>query len=166
MSRRTILIGAAVVLAVAGWYWFRPERAFIDRTVGEALPEAAGGAEVVLRGTFHSNAHDTRGTATVHRLTDGRLVLRFSEFETLNGPDVQIYLVASPDVVDERDVRKGFINLGTMKGNIGDQNYDIPSGTDLTTYRAVSVWCRRFAVNFGAAPLAPPAAAPASPPRS
>ena len=155
MPRRTILIGAAVIAAVAGWYWFRPERALIDRTVSEAAPAGAGEG-VVLRGSFHSNAHETRGTATVHRLADGRLVLRFSEFATSNGPDVQIYLVASGDVQDSRDVAKGFINLGTMKGNIGEQNYDIPVGTDLTTYRAVSVWCRRFAVNFGAAALAPP----------
>lgn len=156
MSRRTILLALAAGLAVAGWYWFRPERAFLDRTVAEPLPAAAESATVVLRGSFHSNAHDTRGTATVLRLPDGRLVLRFSEFETLNGPDVQIYLVAADDVVDERDVAKGFINLGTMKGNIGDQHYDIPAGTDLGSYRAVSVWCRRFAVNFGAAPLRSP----------
>lgn len=50
---------------------------------------------------------------------------------------------------------RGFINLGAMKGNVGDQNYDLTPGVDLTTYRAVSVWCRRFAVNFGAAPLGP-----------
>jgi hypothetical protein len=156
MSRRTILIGAALVAATAGWYWFRPERAFIDRTVQERPPEQSGpGAEVVLRGSFHSNAHETRGIATVHRLADGRLVLRFSDFATSNGPDVQIYLVASSDVRDNGDLARGFINLGTLKGNIGDQNYEIPGGTDLATYRAVSVWCRRFGVNFGAAPLAP-----------
>lgn len=156
MSRRTIFIGAALVVAVAGWYWFRPERAFIDRTVQESLPQRSGtAAEVVLRGSFHSNAHETRGAAVVHRLADGRLVLRLSDFATSNGPDVQVYLVASTDVRDGRDVEKGFINLGVLKGNIGDQNYDIPAGTDLARYRAVSIWCRRFAVNFGAAPLAP-----------
>ncbi len=154
MSRRSILMGLALVAAVVGWYAFRPERAFIDRTVAEPMPQGEM-AEVVLRGTFHSNAHDTRGTATVHRLSDGRLVMRFTDFETLNGPDVQIYLVAASDVDDENDVKQGFVNLGAMKGNIGDQNYDIPAGTDLKRYRAVSVWCRRFSVNFGAAPLAP-----------
>ena len=158
MSRRSIIIGAALVVGVVGWYLFRPERAFIDRTVSEALPEAdpTAGAEVVLSGTFHSNAHETRGTATVYRLSNGRLVLRFTDFETSNGPDVQIYLVASTDVTDQSDVDKGFINLGAMKGNVGDQNYNLPAGVDLSTYRAASVWCRRFAVNFGAAPLRPP----------
>jgi hypothetical protein len=157
MSRRSLIIGLVLVAAIVGWYVFRPERAFIDRTVNEPMPQGEV-AEVVLRGTFHSNAHDTRGTATVHRLSDGRLVLRFTDFATSNGPDVQIYLVAATDVNHEGDVAGGFINLGTMKGNIGDQNYAISPGTDLSTYRAVSVWCRRFAVNFGAAPLTPPRA--------
>lgn len=157
MSRRSILIGLALVAAVVGWYAFRPERAFIDRTVAEPMPQGEM-TEVVLQGAFHSNAHDTQGTATVHRLSDGRLVLRFTDFETSNGPDVQIYLVAASDVNDERDAEQGFINLGGLKGNIGDQNYVIPAGTDLSRYRAVSIWCRRFAVNFGAAPLAPPRA--------
>ncbi|HEY7686251.1 MAG TPA: DM13 domain-containing protein [Gemmatimonadales bacterium] len=155
MSRRPILTGFALIAAILGWYFFRPERAFINRSVTEPLPQSET-AEIVLQGTFHSNAHDTRGAATVHRLSDGRLVLRFTDFETSNGPDVQIYLVAASDVNHESDAKQGFINLGAMKGNIGDQNYDIPAGTDLSRYRAVSVWCQRFAVNFGAAPLAPP----------
>ncbi|MDH3497546.1 MAG: DM13 domain-containing protein, partial [Gemmatimonadota bacterium] len=47
----------------------------------------------------------------------------------------------------------GFVGLGGLKGNVGDQNYDIPAGTDLTRYRTVTIWCRRFSVNFGSAPL-------------
>jgi len=46
-----------------------------------------------------------------------------------------------------------FIDLGSIKGNIGDQNYTLGSDADLSKYRAVSVWCKRFSVNFGAAPL-------------
>ena len=110
----------------------------------------------VLSGQFHSNAHETKGTATIYRYADGRLVLRLTEFETSNGPDVQIYFVAAGDVTENETVtRAGFVNLGAMKGNIGDQNYDVPMDLDLTKYRAVTVWCRRFSVNFGTAPLAP-----------
>jgi hypothetical protein len=47
----------------------------------------------------------------------------------------------------------GFVELGPMKGNIGDQNYDIPATVDLANYRTVTIWCRRFSVNFGSAPL-------------
>ncbi|HEX9264600.1 MAG TPA: DM13 domain-containing protein [Candidatus Binatia bacterium] len=46
------------------------------------------------------------------------------------------------------------MDLGSIKGNIGDQNYDLPAGVDLSKYRAVTVWCKRFGVNFATAPLA------------
>lgn len=150
MSRRTLLLAVALVAGTLGWYWFRPERAILDRRVDEPLPPAA--AAPLLSGTFHSNAHPTRGTATVHR-GGGETVLRFTDFETSDGPDVRIYLVASDDVAGETDLRRGFVDLGALKGNVGDQNYLIPAATDLSIYRAVSVWCRRFGVNFGAAPL-------------
>jgi hypothetical protein len=103
-------------------------------------------------GRFHSNAHPTQGQATVYRLPDGRRVLRLTGFETSNGPDVRVYLVAADDVQDDRV--RDHVDLGALKGNIGDQNYDIPTEVDLGRYRSVSIWCRRFSVNFGAAPLA------------
>jgi hypothetical protein len=40
-----------------------------------------------------------------------------------------------------------------LKGNEGDQNYDIPAGTDLDKFQTVSIYCERFNANFGAAPL-------------
>ena len=108
-------------------------------------------------GRFHTNAHKTDGLATIYRLPDGRRVLRLTEFATSNGPDVRVYLVAAGDVQSEDAAKQaGFVDLGALKGNIGDQNYDVPAGLDLSKYRAVSIWCRRFSVNFGAAPLAEP----------
>jgi len=81
--------------------------------------------------------------------------LRLTEFTTSNGPDVRLYLVAASDVQKEDAAKRaGIVDLGALKGNIGDQNYDVPEGLDLSKYRAVSIWCRRFSVNFGAAPLA------------
>jgi hypothetical protein len=142
---------------VAAWYLFRPERLFVDKKVAETFPAATAAAAEptpVFTGTFHSNAHETVGTATIYRLPDGRQVLRLMDFATSNGPDVQVYLVAAPDVNDNETVTTaGFIGLGALKGNVGDQNYDIPAGTDLTRYRTVTIWCRRFSVNFGSAPL-------------
>ena len=106
-------------------------------------------------GRFHSNAHETKGVATVYRLDDGARVLRLTEFSTSNGPDVRVYLVAAADVQKEDAAKRaGIVDLGPLKGNIGDQNYAVPEGLDLSKYRAVSIWCRRFSVNFGAAPLA------------
>lgn len=157
MNRRGLLSLAVVAGGAVGWYAFRPERLFIDQTVAESLPEArASTAEpaAILTGAFHSNAHETKGTATVFRLADGNLVLRLTSFATSNGPDVRVYLVAAEDVNDNETVKQaGFVEVGALKGNIGDQNYDIPAGTDLAKYRAVTIWCRRFSVNFGTAPL-------------
>jgi hypothetical protein len=160
MRKRNALIGLAIVVVAGGWYAFRPERLFVDNTVNESLgavPVAGTTAAptTLATGTFHSNAHDTRGTATVIDLGDGHRVLRLTNFATSNGPDVRIYLVAAADVQDDATVKTaGFVELGPMKGNIGDQNYDIPATVDLSNYRTVTVWCKRFSVNFGSAPLA------------
>jgi hypothetical protein len=83
-----------------------------------------------------------------------RRILRLTSFETSNGPDVRVYLVAASDVQDDETVKSaGFVELGPMKGNKGDQNYDIPADVDLNKYRNVTIWCARFSVNFGEAPL-------------
>src|SRR5574341_1081940 len=130
MKKRNAVIVAAVVVAAGGWYAFRPERLFVNKTVNETLDVAAGEAAMpatLATGQFHGVAHDTKGTASVLRLTDGRRVLRLTQFETSNGPDVRVYLVAAPDASDNATVTTaGFIELGPMKGNIGDQNYDVP----------------------------------------
>ena len=92
--------------------------------------------------------------ATVYQLGGGKRILRLTQFETSNGPDLQLYLVAASDASDSDMVKKaGFLTLGALKGNQGDQNYEVPADLDLSQYRAVSVWCRRFGVNFATAPL-------------
>ena len=156
-TRKSLLVGTAVVAAAALWYLFRPDALVISKTVNEPLPAAMAADEPVklAGGRFHSNAHETNGLVTIFRLPDGRRVLRLTQFATSNGPDVRVYLVAAGDVQDEAAAKQaGFVDLGALKGNIGDQNYDVPAGLDLSRYRAVSIWCRRFSVNFGAAPLA------------
>ena len=82
-------------------------------------------------------------------------MLRFTDFATSNGPELRLYLVAAGDAKDNETVKQaGFIDLGPLKGNVGDQNYDLPADLDLSKYRAVTVWCVRFSVNFTTAPLA------------
>ena len=164
MRKRNLLIGLAIIVVAGGRYAFRPERLFVNKTVNESLgavttsgaaTPAAAAPMTLATGSFHSNAHDTRGMASVIDLGDGRRVLRLTNFATSNGPDVRIYLVAAADVQDNATVKTaGFVELGPMKGNIGDQNYDIPATVDLENYRTVTIWCRRFSVNFGSAPLA------------
>ena len=123
-------------------------------TPGAARATTAAREPVALaRGRFHGNAHETNGTATV-LVVGGRRVLRHTSFETSNGPDVRVYLVTAADVTHDATVKRaGFVELGPMKGNRGDQNYEIPADLDLAKYRTVTIWCRRFSVNFGSAPL-------------
>jgi hypothetical protein len=168
MKRQTWVLGLAVLGGI-GWYAFRPELLFVRTHVDEAMPAAGSAAPLsqstagasaaaapVLVGQFHSVAHETRGRATVLRLADGRLVLRLDDFTTSNGPDVRVYLVAATDAADNATVtRAGFVELGKLKGTDGDQNYDVPSDLDLGKYRAVTIWCKRFSVNFATAPLTP-----------
>jgi hypothetical protein len=125
-----------------------------DHSAMEQSAMAAEDPAKLASGRFHSNAHTTSGVATIYRLPDGGRVLRLTQFATSNGPDVRVYLVAAGDVQGEAAAKQaGFVDLGALKGNIGDQNYDLPADLDLTKYRAVSIWCRRFSANFGAAPL-------------
>lgn len=157
MKRRTWII-ALVVLGAIGWYLFRPELLFLNKKVSEEQVASTGATtpSALFTGQFHSVAHETHGDVTVQDVGNGQRILRLSGFATSNGPDVRVYLVAAPDAADNETVTKaGFIELGALKGNEGDQNYEIPSDVDLGKYRAVTIWCRRFGVNFATAPLAP-----------
>jgi len=153
-----IVVPVLLVAVFIAWYAFRPERLFVNEYVDEKLPAATSGSapEPLESGTFHSVLHPTQGTATIYRVGEGDRVIRFTNFKTSNGPDVHIYMVAAADATDNASVpRAGFIDLGSIKGNIGDQNYALAPDVDLSKYRTVSVWCKRFSVNFGAAPLTP-----------
>ena len=154
MSRRIMVVLAVAIVAIAGWYAFRPERLVIDQKVNEQFATASAASNKLASGQFHSGAHETTGTATVFQLADGKKTLRLTDFATSNGPDLHVYLVAADDAKDSDMVTKaGFVDVGSLKGNIGDQNYDLPANTDLSKYRAVTIWCKRFGVNFGTAPL-------------
>lgn len=107
-------------------------------------------------GTFHGKVHQTSGRVTIYRETDGKLLLRLTNFKTSNGPDVHVILVAAKDADDDANFLKSDtprVELGKLKGNQGDQNYEIPAGTDLSKFQTVSIYCERFNANFGAAPL-------------
>jgi hypothetical protein len=165
MQTRKLIVGVVIAgVVVIGWYLFRPELLFISKTVNEALPSNAvttgrstgAATTVLLSGHFRSLAHESMGQVTIHRLSEGKRIVRFTEFETSNGPDVRVYLVAANDAGDNETVtRVGFVDLGALKGTKGNQNYEIPGNLDLEQYRAVTVWCRRFSVNFATASLMP-----------
>lgn len=159
---KKVWVGAGLVVAAIAWYAFRPELLFVNTTVSEAFPssalalsatDSAVNPRQLAVGMFKGYAHETKGDASIYQV-NGKRVLRLTNFETSNGPDVHVYLVAAADAMDDATVKTaGFIDLGPMKGNKGDQNYEVPDNVDLTKYRAVTIWCARFNVNFGTAPL-------------
>jgi hypothetical protein len=123
--------------------------------LSSAMAQDSGNAKPVFTGKFHGKVHDTSGRATVYE-QDGKLTLRLTNFKTSNGPDVHVILIAANDADDNANFLKSSterVELGKLKGNEGDQNYEIPGGTDLGKFRTVSIYCERFDANFGAAPL-------------
>jgi Electron transfer DM13 len=114
---------------------------------GQRAPTAENVA--LARGAFTSGEHETSGTATVVRLATGNRVLTLTGFSTSPGPDLRVYLVTGgPEELGD------VVDLGGLKGNKGNQQYEIPVGAELGSHRTVVVWCRAFSVAFGSAPLA------------
>ena len=109
---------------------------------------------VVSSGRFHAVAHPGTGDAIVYRLGDGSYVLRLENLDIFNGPALYVYAVAAKDASDgETVLDAGFLNLGPLKGNKGNQTYELPAEFDPNKHRSISIWCQRFSVNFATAPL-------------
>lgn len=175
---RWLLGVAAVALAVVAFVlvWFQPQKLFIDERVDEALPTAtkeaaparssttgdgattstASAPEPVdlATGVFTSLDHGTSGAVRVVELADGRRIVRLEGLDTDNGPDLYLYLSTNGSRGDEQAFDDDYVNLGRLKGNLGDQNYDLPVDAELDRYRSVVIWCDRFNSAFGAADLA------------
>lgn len=117
---------------------------------GQVAPAPTQNVEV-SRGTFQTRAHSSRGTAAIVDLASGDRKLTFTDFETDNGPDLRVYLVKGP-VQGDGDV-DDVVDLGRLKGNVGNQQYAIPQDTDVGAYSTVVIWCRAFSVSFAQADL-------------
>jgi hypothetical protein len=119
-------------------------------------PPVVVSEQVLSRGSFYNLAHLSSGEAAVYQLADGARFLRLQNFSVDNGPDLYVYLVPIDPVPNASgsDI-PGYYSLGRLKGNIGDQNYEIPADLDLSQYKSVVIWCQAFAVPFAAAPLTP-----------
>src|SRR5262249_56241783 len=96
-------------------------------------------AKVLAKGEFHNAEKGGKGTATVYQLANGKRVLRLSDFHTDNGPDLYVRLIAAADATDTASVAKTkYVELAKLKGNKGNQNYELPADLDLARYRVVS----------------------------
>ena len=136
----------------------------MEAVVDETMPEEMmrdGAPVVVSRGQFRDAdpVHAGSGTATLYQLPDGTHLVRFEDFETTNGPDLVVYLSTHPDPRSADDVAQNdYVELGPLKGNIGNQNYLVPAATDIDSIGSVVIWCELFGVLFSPAPLAAPSA--------
>ena len=151
-----LLIVAAIVLLLGAWWAFRPEKLFINQTVNESAPFASGGdPQPEYTGKLEGNTHHTSGRATIYKSDDNKRYLRLSDFSTSNGPDVHVVLVHADDKVLGQEIVEGLdtVELGTLKGNHGDQNYPLPDATNVDKYQAVAIYCERFHALFGVAKL-------------
>ncbi len=167
------------MILVLGAFLFQPWRLFTSSSLDEALPVATAsgvttprqpspdataprsgptlvdGPLVVRSGMFQSQEHSTTGTAQVLKLPDGSHVLRLEGLASSDGPDVKVWLSSLEAGGDWYKYRGGrYVDLGAVKATHGNQNYAIPAGTDITDLASVVLWCDRFSVAFGSAPLA------------
>ncbi len=118
-----------------------------EPTDGEPPPPTVAGPVLLGAGQFVGLAgHSGTGDAGLFQSPEGTLVLRFENFDIQNGPDLEVYLVPG---ADQTSLAEGSIHLGALKGNVGDQNYELPEGTELApgSYTAL-VWCEAFSVEF------------------
>lgn len=113
--------------------------------------------KILTAGEFVTHEHPTTGSAEIHRLADGRHQLVLRALKTSNGPDLRVWLTDQPvtrgtagwRVFDDGE----WVELARLKGNRGNQVYELPASVDPRDFRSVSIWCKRFAVSFGAADL-------------
>src|SRR2546426_1899503 len=156
-GKKLILSLIGIPVLTGAWWAFRPEKLFINQKVNEAAPAALSSEpEALYTGKLEGKVHVTSGRATIYKSSDGKQYLRLSDFTTSNGPDVHVLLVRAEDKALGQEIVKGNLDgveLGLLKGNQGDQNYDLPATADLNQYQAVAIYCERFHAIFGVAKL-------------
>lgn len=152
----TFLVTAAAIGIYLGYSSLVDKEVDEEVAVGAPASQApaGGGAEApaaaqnvqLSTGDFEAGAHPTEGTAAVVELAKGGRVLTLTDFETDPGPDLRVYLSTDSSASDSED-------LGALKGNVGNQQYEVPESIDLEKYSTVVIWCRAFSVEFGSAEL-------------
>lgn len=123
-----------------------------DKMIEEEMPMEAAEPIALSMGNFMGldDFHQGEGVATIYQLPDGQHVLRFESFNVTNGPDLHVLLSTSADpFADLGD----YVDLGMLKGNMGNQNYPIPADVDVSQYQSVVIYCLPFHVNFASATL-------------
>jgi hypothetical protein len=169
MKKIIILIGI-IIIARAAWYLASP--LFITTEINENFPELEAvldtpdtimteamplqnQASQIKSGLFKNfdNFHQGSGKATIYKLSNNKNLLRFENFKVTNGPDLQVLLVKNTDPKNRNDLGDDYLNLGSLKGNVGNQNYELPENINLADYGSIVIYCQPFHVIFSTASL-------------
>ena len=158
-----------LVLGIAGLLfglaYFQPQKLFLNERRNDPPPVVgvtglAGTAQtraadrILLSGQLRSLEHRSSGRVVLIALADDSRILRFEQLETSNGPDLHVYLSAVPASSSWYGYDRDFVDLGSLKGNEGNQNYLVPASVDLSRYGTAVIWCKRFSIGFAVASLA------------
>lgn len=116
-------------------------------------PEMPAEPTILAQGSFIDidPIHGAVGTATIYELPDGERILRFEDFRSKNGPDLHVYLSTEAPTSTFAGLGEDQVHLGALKGNVGNQNYEIPADVDISLYKSVVIYCRPFSVVFSTA---------------
>jgi len=129
-----------------------------DKVMAEPMPPQDKPTNVdpvvVLQGQFKDadSFHKGSGRAAIYQLPDGSHVLRLEEFSVTNGPDLRVLLAGHPAPTSSAELGD-YLELGPLKGNMGNQNYAIPANTDLSQFKSIVIYCKPFHVVFSTATL-------------
>lgn len=154
MNKKIIIAVIAVLVPIAV---YAGSPLFYNVSTNEPLPQTTqtndistqSTPQILASGQFsgvNDGIHSAQGMAKILELKGGKQLLRLEDFKATNGPDLHVYLASDKSAQD-------YVDLGKLKANIGNQNYEIPDGTDLTKYDTALVWCKQFSVLFGSAEI-------------
>ena len=166
---RTAALAAVVVIAAVGLWAFEPWRLATSSTVDESVPVSTPIATtpataesptptptdtVLATGRFEDAEHATSGGVRLIELADGRRFVRLEGLSSSDGPDLHVWLSDQPSGGEWGSYDDGrYVALGDLKATHGNQNYEIPTKVDLAGLMSVVIWCDRFNVAFGSAPV-------------
>ncbi len=127
-----------------------------DKTMDDEMPSSSSDETKALKkGQFvdADSFHKGSGKATIYRLAAQNRILRLEDFRVTNGPDLHVILSSNPNPTNRSDIGNDYVDLGSLKGNLGNQNYDIPANVKVADYESVVIYCQPFHVVFATATL-------------
>jgi hypothetical protein len=127
-----------------------------NEEMNEDMPAMTAAPTLLASGTLRDGEsfHKGSGQVNIYQLEDDSYLLRLENLSVTNGPALHVYLSEHANPMNGNDVdTNGFVDLGSLKGNMGNQNYDIPAGTDLSKIKSVVIYCKTFHVMFSVASL-------------